>query len=309
MAARRVFLTGATGHVGGAVLAELVRSGFDVVALVRTPVTLEGCRTVVGHLADIDRLTTEISRAEAVVHLASPREFDPDSALRDDILGTANLIAAWRGAGPFIYISSPTVQRKSPTVLTEASPIDLSNWYDVQKFVNEFQVRFASAARRGAAGITLRPGFFFGPSERRDGRQFLSAVFEHCEAGGNFVYESQAAVERYGSSFIGPADFGRAVVAALSLGAPSVFNVSGGFCTWKTLIETINRHAGTSAGHVIRPDAQPEAGEFRLFQSRTFLDTTAFDTQTAFVASQTLDELVHGFVVQARSWKTHEVTS
>jgi nucleoside-diphosphate-sugar epimerase len=187
MALRSVFLTGATGHSGEAVLRELVRSGFEVTALVRKPTLLGGCRTAVAELSNVKSVAQEISRAEAIVHLASPGEFDEKSALRDDVLGTSYLLEAWRGTGPFLFASSPSVQQWSPLPIGENSPIDVRNWYEVQKFTNELQVRLAAASRPGSAGIVLRPGFFFGPSSRRDGRQFLSAVYQHCQLGGNFV--------------------------------------------------------------------------------------------------------------------------
>jgi len=295
MALRSVLLTGATGHSGQAVLRELVRNGFEVTALVRKPASIEGCRTVVSELARADGVAQEVAGADAIVHLASPREFDRESALRDDILGMSHLIAAWRRAGPFIYVSSPTVHRWWPAAITETGPIDLSNWYDFQKFTNEFQLKLAVASGPGS-GVSLRPGFFFGSSQRRDGRQFFNDVYQHCRLGGKFVLETEEAADVYGSSFIGLKDFGRAVCAALSIGVSGPYNVAGGFCTWKDLIAAMNRCAGTRAELVVRPQARPEAGEFRLFQSRTYLDTDAFQKQTGFVPQQMLEELIQELI-------------
>jgi nucleoside-diphosphate-sugar epimerase len=299
MVPRSVFVTGATGHAGRAVVRALIDADMDVTALVRKPTTLEHCRTVVAQLSTIRSVAQDVSRADAIVHLASPRQFDERTALEEDILGTANLLDAWRRAGPFVYASSPTVQQWSPSTIDANSPIQLSNWYDVQKFTNELQVRVA-ADQSGAPGIVLRPGFFFGTTGVDDGRQFLSQVYQQCRLGGRFVCECQDAIDFYGASFIGPADFGRAVVATLSMQVSGTFNVATGFCTWRELIDTVNRHAGTDAGFNVRPHARPEAGELRLFQSRTCLDTSAFDRQTGFAGTQSLDELVAAFVSAAR---------
>ena len=53
----RIFLTGATGYIGGAVFEGLVRAGHDVTALVRdnekaARIAARGARPVVGNLAE-----------------------------------------------------------------------------------------------------------------------------------------------------------------------------------------------------------------------------------------------------------------
>ncbi len=54
MAAARVFLTGASGNVGQAVLDELMRRGFDVAALMRSRMPdTKGYRPIFGDLGKI----------------------------------------------------------------------------------------------------------------------------------------------------------------------------------------------------------------------------------------------------------------
>ena len=57
-----------------------------------------------------------------------------------------------------------------------------------------------------------------------------------------------------------------------------------------------NRLAGTKGDFVVRADTQPKSGEYRLAQSRTELDTTAFAQATGFAPRETLGELVEAFV-------------
>lgn len=69
----RVALTGATGIVGRFVAARLLAEGVDVRALARPGSdtrALDGCRWVVGDMADEDALATLMEDADALVHCA-----------------------------------------------------------------------------------------------------------------------------------------------------------------------------------------------------------------------------------------------
>jgi len=295
-----VFLTGATGYAGCYVRAELRRRNIPVTALVRKPSTLEDCRTVVGELATLDRLADEIARADAIVHLGCTRTHDPDSVLKDDIAGTALLIDAWR-SGPFVFASSPTVYGWPLGTLVENTPTEVESWYDIGKAANELQLRLAESSNGRGPAIRLRPGLVFATGERRYAEQYLGLFYLHCELGSKFLFDSEEALESYGSSFIGGTDLGRAVADSIGIKVAGAYNVAGGFCTWRALVEAINRYAGTRADFLIRPGARPEAGEFRPPQSRTLLDVTAFAAQTAFAPKQSVEELVQDFVEAERA--------
>lgn len=75
-----VFLTGATGYIGGEVLYQLLQhGGFDVSALVRTEAkaallrskTDNKVRTVIGCLDDVDLISDEVARADVVINTAN----------------------------------------------------------------------------------------------------------------------------------------------------------------------------------------------------------------------------------------------
>src|SRR3954451_20522993 len=73
--AMRIFLTGATGHIGSAVLDAMVRAGHDVTALVRDPekgehIRHRGVQAVVGELSKSASYVSQAEGCDAIVHTA-----------------------------------------------------------------------------------------------------------------------------------------------------------------------------------------------------------------------------------------------
>ncbi|ASW10419.1 SDR family oxidoreductase [Rhizobium sp. 11515TR] len=71
----RIFITGATGWVGSAVVKDLIAAGHEVAGLARSPVGVErltaaGAQVVSGSIEDIDVLRTAARAADAVIHTA-----------------------------------------------------------------------------------------------------------------------------------------------------------------------------------------------------------------------------------------------
>ena len=69
----QVFLTGATGYIGSAVLESFLRAGHDVTALVRDPEKAEsiarrGVHPVIGDLDKPSSYASEAERSDVIVH-------------------------------------------------------------------------------------------------------------------------------------------------------------------------------------------------------------------------------------------------
>jgi uncharacterized protein YbjT (DUF2867 family) len=77
----RVFVTGASGWIGSAVVDELLAAGHEVVGLVRSDgsaakVEGKGATVLRGDLDDLDSLRRGAKDADATIHLANKHDFD-----------------------------------------------------------------------------------------------------------------------------------------------------------------------------------------------------------------------------------------
>ncbi len=113
-----VFLTGATGFIGGHVLDALLDAGYSVRALVRTPGRLHmrpGVTEVVGDVTRSGHLVEAMSGCRLLVHCAALYSFSPAQRARmnaTNAAGTAGMLAAARIAG----IERAVVTSSSATV-------------------------------------------------------------------------------------------------------------------------------------------------------------------------------------------------
>src|SRR5262245_66623276 len=90
----RIFLTGATGYVGSAILEASLRAGHHLTALVRDPekaehVSLRGARPIVGELGKPAAYVSAAEDSDVIVHAAidrSKRAVDVDRAAIETLL-------------------------------------------------------------------------------------------------------------------------------------------------------------------------------------------------------------------------------
>jgi len=173
----RVLVTGATGFLGGAVVADLASRGYTVVASGRDRRRGEalarqtGARFVaadLGRAVDVDRI---VAGVDAIVHsgaLASPwgraRDFE-----RANVRGTVHIVDAAERAGVrrLVHISTPTLyfDYRDHLDVAEDHPIGAPvNDYVRTKIAAERVV--LSARTRGMRATILRPRALFGPGDR-----------------------------------------------------------------------------------------------------------------------------------------------
>jgi nucleoside-diphosphate-sugar epimerase len=161
----KVLVTGASGFVGGATCAELVRRGHEVVALVRRPGSEPpGTQAAIGDLTDAASLQEGVSsqRADAVIHLAAELASQRDSRKVYDVNveGTRRLLEACTADGRprFVFASTVVTGDAHGDLLEPDRPLPVETPYGRSKQEAEKLVRDS-----GLDAVIVRPSHVYGP--------------------------------------------------------------------------------------------------------------------------------------------------
>ena len=104
----KVFLTGPTGQLGGAIADVLITKGHDIVGLARdedAAATLQArdIEAVVGDLADVPRVAAQAAKADGVIHVAVTGD---ERQAEVDVAVTTAMLDALAGSGsPYVHTS------------------------------------------------------------------------------------------------------------------------------------------------------------------------------------------------------------
>ncbi|OLR93658.1 SDR family oxidoreductase [Actinokineospora bangkokensis] len=124
----RVFVTGASGWIGTAVVDDLLAAGHQVTGLVRTPtaeaaLAAKGATPHRGDLDDLDGLRAGARAADAVVHLANKHDWaDPAGTNAAERAATATLGDALAGTGKPLLLASGVAALAQGRPATEDDP-------------------------------------------------------------------------------------------------------------------------------------------------------------------------------------------
>jgi dihydroflavonol-4-reductase len=171
----RVFITGGSGFVGGALLSRLVERGDEVVALARSDaaeraVTGRGARAVRGDVLDEDTLAANMDGCALLFHVAGINTMcptDPAALFHVNVRGAeAAVRAAARAGVPRVVLTSSAASlgEAAGTVGREDSPHRGSFLSVYERSKHEGEVAaFAAARRAGVELISINPSSVQGP--------------------------------------------------------------------------------------------------------------------------------------------------
>jgi len=150
----RIFVTGASGFVGSAVVPELLRAGHQVIGLARSDasalvVKTAGAEVMLGDLADLDVLKRGASSADGVIHLGLIHDFASFAkSAETDRAAIQTLATALAGSNRPLVVTSGTLGAGAPgTIGIEDDPGDATR---------RFSESALDAAPRGVRGVIVR---------------------------------------------------------------------------------------------------------------------------------------------------------
>jgi dihydroflavonol-4-reductase len=171
----RVFVTGASGYIGGALTTRLLERGDTVVGLARSDAAAEkvaarGAEVARGDLLDEESIAAGMAGCDAAFHVAGVNSHcpaDPDMMLRVNVGGAEAAVraAARAGIGRMVYTSSAASLGEPEGTVGDEDSTHRGSYlsvYDRSKHEGE-QAVFAAAADSGVEVVAVNPSSVQGP--------------------------------------------------------------------------------------------------------------------------------------------------
>ncbi len=241
----RAFVTGATGFIGGRVVAKLRERGDEVVALVRSPAKAGplrelGCELVEGDLGAAQAMQAGMSGCDGAFHLAAvykvgiPKS-EQAEMLRANVDGTINVLDAAIAAGVprTVYVSTCNVFGNTHgIVVDETYRRDLSegflSTYDQAKYRAHEVAEQRIAA--GAPILVVQPAAVYGPGDHSE----LGTMIEQTARGRMLMIPFGA----MGIGFVHVDDVADGILLAFDKGElGESYVLSGELATMKDLVQ------------------------------------------------------------------------
>jgi len=154
----RVFVTGATGFIGSALVPELINAGHDVLGMTRSEkgaeaLTKAGADAHYGALEDIETLKAGAAQADAVIHLAFNHDFSKfQASCENDQRAIKAIGEALAGTGrPLIGTAGVLTDNPIP-----GKPLDEDDLIPISRFPRVSEKATLATVDKGVRGIVVR---------------------------------------------------------------------------------------------------------------------------------------------------------
>jgi dihydroflavonol-4-reductase len=229
----RVFITGATGFVGGHVARAYASEGATLRLLTRQTSRLDSlsgidAETVVGDLREPEKLRSALEGCETLVHVAADYRLwvrDPAQMYAANVDGTRELLKIAREVGVqrVVYTSSVATMgfKSDGSIVNEDTPVSLGDMigpYKRSKFLGEQEA--IRAAQAGQHVMILNPTTPIGPGDAKPTPTGRIIV--------DFLNKKFPAYVDTGLNLVDVAEVARMHVVALEQGTPGERYILGG---------------------------------------------------------------------------------
>jgi nucleoside-diphosphate-sugar epimerase len=251
----KVFVTGATGFIGGEVARQLRARGDEVACLVRSPekaakLTELGCELVSGDLGDAEALRNGMQGCDGLVHAAAmyevgiPEKQHP-AMYEANVRGSERVLRAALDAkvGKVVYVSTVGIFGN-----THGKVVDESYEHPGKEFTSYYEETKLEGHRiaqrmmdeEGLPGVIVQPGGVYGPGDESQIADLLMEFF----AGRLFALP----FPEFGLCFSHVEDIAGGILLALEKGkVGETYVLSGPVTTMREAVDTIAAVSGRKA--------------------------------------------------------------
>jgi GDP-4-dehydro-6-deoxy-D-mannose reductase len=231
----KILVTGATGFIGKYLCAQLIKQGYEVVAISSNH----------GDIS-LDETWDQFPPTDAVIHLAA-RTFVPESWKHPDLFLATNTLGTLRALAyckkhkaKMIYISSYLYGNAKTQPINEEAPVFTPNPYALSKKTAEEYCRLY-ADSYGVNVIILRPFNIYGSNQNPS---FLIPEIIHQVLNNQSVHVKDLVPKR---DYLYIDDFIDAIIQCLALDHFDTFNIGSGISySVKEIIDMVQKIAGTN---------------------------------------------------------------